>query len=669
MSAQNYKICPLEGCLAKYNIHGSYKRHLLQKHQKPKRFLAEHPFDGQPFWVAPTELIPTLTQQALDSIQCACPVPGCSKEFKYLSTRLLHLTNTHKYSKTKAEALIARLDNDRLEGPQQDGDDQGEKEVEGEGVGNAAAKGQTPTKQELDCADCACPVAGCGAEFKHLSTHLTHLKMTHKMSGKKAADAIKQLPPPRYTPRETCLAMAKPMLQPAVPEVSKPGKQRGLGSQADYLRARLTANVYRELTAKEVVAFVAEQRAKDLVFAQAWAKFVAEKDGSEEKAKESARQSIRSYVRSHHHLTPPKPEPPPPPKVYRQTLTENKSSFFRQHFCPEGQPPKQFSQRELCNSADPEVQRNFGSVVETLLARAKGERKNMTQEETQAAAYRAIYQNLRSFVARHAQPDQHQAPVEAQVEAPPCPAPRPKTPVLQGTAAASTWIFNPDPAIPNLAQPNLGFTINIGFTPGGTASAQVLQSLPQPRGPGTVTLGFGQHKVYLCQKLLSKPGPLTILEVRHLVADLKNSDQDFAAKWAHFVREKGNDEEKAHKTVKNCSEAKGRAATTSLEVPARTTAKHGMLTDAQAYFFRTFYALDGKMPQGFNVQCCLSNGQRNLEFRQHFEGVMARVAAKRKEQGKALNTDMEVKKAAADTIRMNLTSWVRHCEKNRGQKK
>ena len=173
--------------------------------------------------------------------------------------------------------------------------------------------------------------------------------------------------------------------------------------------------------------------------------------------------------------------------------------------------------------------------------------------------------------------------------------------------------------------------------------------------------------MYLRQKLLSKPGPLTILEVRHLVADLKNSDLDFAAKWAHFVREKGNDEEKAHKTVNNFSEAKGRAATTSLEVAARTTAKHGMLTDAQAYFFRTFYALDGKMPQGFNVQCCLSDGQRNLEFRQHFEGVMARVAAKRKEQGKALNTDMEVKKAAADAIRMNLTSWVCQCQKNRGQ--
>ena len=235
------------------------------------------------------------------------------------------------------------------------------------------------------------------------------------------------LPPPRYAPRETCLAIAKP----AVPEVSKPRKQRGLGSQAEYLHARLTANICWELTTKEVTVFVAQQRAKDPVFAQAWAKFVAEKDGSEEKDKESARQSIRSYVRSQHHLTPPKPEPLPPPKVYRQTLTENKSLFFRQHFCPDGQPPKQFSQRELCNSADLDVQRNFGSVVETLLAWAKGKQRNMTREEAQAAAYRAIYQNLRSFVARHTQPEQHQAPVEAQVEAPPRHSPQPTTPALQ----------------------------------------------------------------------------------------------------------------------------------------------------------------------------------------------------------------------------------------------
>ena len=154
----------------------------------------------------------------------------------------------------------------------------------------------------------------------------------------------------------------------------------------------------------------------------------------------------------------------------------------------------------------------------------------------------------------------HQAQVEAQVEAPPRHSPRPTTPALHGTAAASTWLFNPDPAIPNLAQPNLGFAINIGFSPGRTAGAQVLQSLPQPRGPGTVTLGFGQHKVYLRQKPLSKPGTLTILEVRRIVTDLKNSDPDFAAKWAYFVREKGNNEERAHKKVKNCSEAKVRAA-------------------------------------------------------------------------------------------------------------
>ena len=154
---------------------------------------------------------------------------------------------------------------------------------------------------------------------------------------------------PSQLPRETCLAIAKP----AVLEVSKPGKQRGLRSQAEYLPARLMANIHQELTAKEVAAFVAEQRAKDPVFAQAWAKFVAEKDGSEEKAKESAGQIIRSYVRSQHHLTPPKPEPPPPPKVYLQTLTENKSLFFRQHFCPDGQPLKQFLQRELCRPGGP----------------------------------------------------------------------------------------------------------------------------------------------------------------------------------------------------------------------------------------------------------------------------------------------------------------------------
>ena len=168
---------------------------------------------------------------------------------------------------------------------------------------------------------------------------------------------------------------------------------------------------------------------------------------------------------------------------------------------------------------------------------------------------------------------------------------------------------------------------------------------------------MGQHEVYLRQKLLSKPGTLTILEVCRIVTDLKNSDPDFEAKWAHCVREKGNDEA-----------AKVRAATkTSVEAPAHTTAKHGLLTDAQAYFFRTFYTLDCKMPQGFNVQRCLSDGQSNLKFRQNFEGVMARLAAKRKEQGKALNTDMEVKKAAADAIRMNLTSWVCQCQKNRGQ--
>ena len=57
---------------------------------------------------------------------------------------------------------------------------------------------------------------------------------------------------PSQLPRETCLAIAKP----AVLEVSKPGKQRGLGSQAEYLPARLTANIHQELTAKEDAAFV-----------------------------------------------------------------------------------------------------------------------------------------------------------------------------------------------------------------------------------------------------------------------------------------------------------------------------------------------------------------------------------------------------------------------------
>ena len=264
---------------------------------------------------------------------------------------------------------------------------------------------------------------------------------------------------PSQLPRETCLAIAKP----AVLEVSKPGKQRGLRSQAEYLPARLMANIHQELTAKEVAAFVAEQRAKDPVFAQAWAKFVAEKDGSEEKDKESARQSIRSYVRSQHHLTPPKPEPLPPPKVYRQTLTENKSLFFRQHFCPDGQPPKQFSQRELCNSADLDVQRNFGSVVETLLAWAKGKQRNMTREEAQAAAYRAIYQNLRSFVARHTQPEQHQAPVEAQVEAPPRHSPQPTTPALQEQQQPQLGSSTPTRPFQTWLSPTLALPLTSGL--------------------------------------------------------------------------------------------------------------------------------------------------------------------------------------------------------------
>lgn len=49
--------------------------------------------------------------------------------------------------------------------------------------------------------------------------------------------------------------------------------------------------------------------------------------------------------------------------------------------------------------------------------------------------------------------------------------PPPPAVQLQGAAAAATWIFTPDPAIPNLAMPNLGLAFNIDFTPGGTAKA------------------------------------------------------------------------------------------------------------------------------------------------------------------------------------------------------
>ena len=137
-SSENYKVCPLEGCSAKYNIPSSYERHLVQKHQKPKRFLAEHPFDGQPNWVAPAEPpVPTLTQQELDRVDCACPVDGCGVEFKHLSTRLTHLKRTHKMSGKKAADAIKQLEGKEVgeEGnePEEEGDLDGEGEEKEEG--------------------------------------------------------------------------------------------------------------------------------------------------------------------------------------------------------------------------------------------------------------------------------------------------------------------------------------------------------------------------------------------------------------------------------------------------------------------------------------------------------------------------------------------------------
>ena len=123
--------------------------------------------------------------------------------------------------------------------------------------------------------------------------------------------------------------------------------------------------------------------------------------------------------------------------------------------------------------------------------------------------------------------------------------PPPPAGQLQGAAATATWIFTPDPAIPNLAMPNLGLAFNIDFTPGGTAKAQLQPSLPQPRGPGTVTRGLGQNHQYLGEKLLAGRGRQTILQVRSLVSQLSSSDHEFATKWAFFLREKNNDIKRA----------------------------------------------------------------------------------------------------------------------------
>ena len=131
-SSENYKVCPLEGCSAKYNIPSSYERHLVQKHQKPKRFLAEHPFDGQPDWVAPAEPpVPTLTQLELDRADCACPVAGCGVEFKYISTHLTHLKRTHKISGKKAADAIKQLEGKEVG---EEGNEPGEEgDLDGEG--------------------------------------------------------------------------------------------------------------------------------------------------------------------------------------------------------------------------------------------------------------------------------------------------------------------------------------------------------------------------------------------------------------------------------------------------------------------------------------------------------------------------------------------------------
>lgn len=70
-------------------------------------------------------------------------------------------------------------------------------------------------------------------------------------------------------------------------------------------------------------------------------------------------------------------------------------------------------------------------------------------------------------------------------------------------------------------------------------------SLPQPRGPGTVTRGLGQNHQYLGEKLLAGRGRQTILLVRSLVSQLSSSDHEIATKWAFFLREKNNDIKRA----------------------------------------------------------------------------------------------------------------------------
>lgn len=257
MSERIYRKCPVKSCASVFYISSSYDRHVATKHNKPIKFNKDHPFERQPIWIAEESSEKKHHDHDLDHVNCVCPVPSCGVQFTHLSSCFKHLLQTHRFSKSLTLSLMA------------DGDE----EAECLGIhfllqddGGEEEEGEEESKDD---------------------------------EGRQWTEFL--VPQVVLEEEEAGLKKKGKLENQIVPQTSWLGKVavRGLGSQANFLRPFFTDNCQGELTSKEVQAMVAGKKAANPQFCEAWEILVEEKLGSERKALEAVRQSIRSVARQH----------------------------------------------------------------------------------------------------------------------------------------------------------------------------------------------------------------------------------------------------------------------------------------------------------------------------------------------------------------------------------